>query len=296
MLGIAAHERAALQFEDLASAMDAGLPVSSLGGDPAHGDRVVHGILRRRGVALSAMEDAVLLAAWRAGRTSDQLRRRAAARLQRAEQLRSLWAATRYPLLLAGMAIVTTTATMAITGPELLIGLLVIYALIAGVVFAVYRAAKTGAPWLQRLTWLHALLQGLAELPYLETLQALYGAGVDLREAHTTAVASVQDGDLGRRLAIADRLIQSGQPLREGLQQAVALHPETRSLLATGELAGQLEDALGRAWQRRSAVTKRDLDRLCRWFGNALYGLVMVLVAAVVIRFYTGYFGRLGRF
>ena len=46
LFSIAADERASLQFEDVASALDAGLPITAIGGDPSAGDRVVHTALK----------------------------------------------------------------------------------------------------------------------------------------------------------------------------------------------------------------------------------------------------------
>jgi type II secretory pathway component PulF len=295
MFGIAAHERAALQFDDLASALDAGLPLSAFGGEPTLGDRVLHGILQRRGVRLSATEDSVMMHSWRAGRASQQLRHRAAARRQQAELRRGLWQSVRYPLLLAGMGLLICITTMTFVGPWPLVSLLLLYGSLGGAVFAVVRASRSGALWLRRLPWLHALMQSLAELPYLETLRALYGAGVDLRQAHAAATATVPPGELSQRLQIVNGMVQIGQPLREGLQQALALHPETRSLLTTGEQAGQLEDALERAWQRRSTVTQRDLTQLSRGLGYAAYALALGITMLLIINFYTGYFARIGR-
>ena len=77
---IAADERSALHFDDLASAFDAGLPLHNLGGDAKAGDRVLHDILKQRGVVLSTTEDAVLLAGWRAGRAGAALRSRSVGR------------------------------------------------------------------------------------------------------------------------------------------------------------------------------------------------------------------------
>ena len=60
LLTAAADERAAMQFEELASAIDAGLSLESLGGDPGAGERVVQTLLTKRKVRLSASEDAVI--------------------------------------------------------------------------------------------------------------------------------------------------------------------------------------------------------------------------------------------
>ncbi len=60
-------EHAAQQFEDIASALDAGLPVQAIDGDPTLGDAVLHSILQQRRVALTTTESAVLAAGWRSG-------------------------------------------------------------------------------------------------------------------------------------------------------------------------------------------------------------------------------------
>ena len=57
MLSYRADEHAALVFDDLASALDAGLPLESLGGDPALGDQVLIDLARRRGVTLRSTEE-----------------------------------------------------------------------------------------------------------------------------------------------------------------------------------------------------------------------------------------------
>src|SRR5207245_873420 len=93
-------DRAALQFEDLASAMDAGLSPTQIGGQAGEGDLVLHGILRRRGVRLDSVETAVLTAGWRSGRAGETLRNRARARRDRAELTRRVQTGLRYPLLL----------------------------------------------------------------------------------------------------------------------------------------------------------------------------------------------------
>ena len=139
------------------------------------------------------------------------------------------------------------------------------------------------------------IASALGELPYLETLHALYAAGVPLAQAHTAAVAAVPLVSLQRRLQVADRVLQSGRSLTESLAQALALHTETRSLLATGEHAGQLEDALQRSLVRRRDVAARDIATNARRLGSAAYLLAVIFVIAIVFTFYLKLYGNLGR-
>ncbi len=293
LLSIGADERAALVFEDVASGLDAGLPLEAMGGDPQAGERALHGILSRRSVRLDRTEDLVLLHSWRAGKAPASLRARALARRQRVEFARLLWSGLRYPLLLAGMLLLASITTMAFVGPGVLIGLLTVYLLIAALLLWLRSAARSGSAVVGNLPVLGPLVLGVAELPYLETLGALYGAGVPLNEAHRAAVGTVPPGQVQARLQIADRILQGGQPLREALAQALALHTETRSLLSTGEHAGQLEEALGRALVRRRDVTGRGIAAVSRLAGQIAYVLAIVGVVVIVYRFYSSYFAMM---
>lgn len=295
LLSIGADERAALQFDDLASALDAGLPLPALGGDPTHGDRVVHGILGRRGVRLSPTEVVVIEHAWRAGRVAAALRLRATERRQRAESARTVWAGLRYPLLLVGLWLAASATTAPIVGPWFLVSALVVVAALAIGLWLLRAAVRRGDPRVARLPLAGRLVADFGELPYLETLHALYGAGVQLAAAHAAAVAAVTAGSVQQRLRIADGMLQRGQPLAEALAGAIALHPETRQLLATGEQTGQLEDALARALARRRGVAVRDLGALARRIGQVAYAVMVVAIVVLVFRFYSGYFGLLRR-
>lgn len=295
LFSIAANERAALQFDDLASALDAGLPVTTLGGDAAHGDRVLHGILQRRRIKLTPTEDVVLLHAWRAGRASAALRARAGERRQRAALARTIWAGLRYPFLLFVMILLASVATMALVGPWLSVGVMTAYAVAAVLFFLLRRAVRAGDPRIVKLPVVGPIVDGLGELPYLETLHALYGAGVQLAPAHAAAVAAVPPGAVQKRLAIADRILHGGRPLAEALDESLALNPETRSLLATGERAGQLEDALARALARRRDVTGRAIAETARRGGQVAYFIAVAGCVIVIFQFYTGYFALLRR-
>ncbi len=295
LLSIAADERAAVQFEDLASALDAGLPLASLGADPAAGEQAILLALRSRSVHVTPIESAVLLAAWRAGSVSAALRARAVERRRRAEFARAVWGGLRYPLLLAAMLLLASVATMAIIGKTFLIVVLASYCGIGALVYAVVRGARAGTPWATNLPIFGPLITGLGELPYLEALHGLYAAGIPILQANTTAVQTVRTGAVRERLLAADRVLQGGRTLGEALLQTGALHEETRSLLNTGERAGQLEDALRRALERRRQVATVAGQGAARLVGNVAYGIVIVAVIVLVFSFYSKLYGNLPR-
>lgn len=294
LLSIAADEHAAMVFEDLASALDAGLPLASLGGDPAAGDRVLHELAAARGVRLSPTEATVLQHGWRSGRGGEALRGRARERLQRAQFARSVWEQLRYPLLLFAMLFVASLATSAFVGTGIAVVLAIAYTAVAIAVFVVWRAARRGAAGVERWPFVGKLFVDLRELPYLETLHGLYGAGVPIVEAHAAAVGSVRMRDLRARLEIAQGLLQNGESLRDALAQSAALGVETRTLLANGELAGQLEEALSKALTRRQQVAARTLATAARRVGQVAYVVAVAGVVVIVFRFYGNYFSMIG--
>lgn len=291
MLWIGAHETAALQFEDVASALEAGLPLQTLGGDPTAGDRVLHQLLARRRVELTVSEATVLQHAWRAGTAAQALRTRAIERRRRAEFLGALWAGLRYPLLLLTMVTAMSFLLAPSFGPRLVASLVLAAVVAAG--WLVRSSLRGGVPWVAELPGLGPTLRDAGELPFLETLHALYGAGVPLLQAHTAALSTVAIPAVRDRLVVADRILQEGRPLHEALHTAVALHAETRQLLATGERAGQLEDALQRALTRRRDVVSRRVQLQSRWIGHTIYALAVLAVVWFLVDFYSGYFRAL---
>ena len=286
---IAANERAELCFQDLASALDAGLPLAAIGGAPNAGDRALHAAVAARGVRLTRTEDGVLMHGWRAGKAAATLRACAAGRAQRAAFGRQAWAGLRYPLLLAvALPFAAFAASWAVgKGPALAI--LGLYAILAAAFAWARRSVRAGAAWPRRLPWAAGLLDAATEIPYLETLHALYGAGVPLLQANAAAIESAPPGQAAARLRTADQVLRDGRPLHEGLATAMALHPESRKLLQTGETAGQLEDALARALQRRRDVHSRALATLGRGIGAVAYALVIAAVLWILVTFYGGY-------
>jgi type II secretory pathway component PulF len=298
LFSIAADERAAMQMEDLAAALEAGLKPADLGGDPGHGDGVVTAILQQRGVRTTRTEQLILAAGWRAGRIGAMLRGRAAQRQQRAEVGRTVWSGLRYPVFL----IVFASCASVILAPALKnywmpVLALAVWLLLMGAGLALLHAWRTGGEAWLRLPILGPLLQCAGELPYLETLHGLYASGIAVPAAHLDATRTVPIGAVRRRLEVVTRLLQEhGGGLAEALARAVALHPETRSLLQTGELAGQLEETLERILQRRRQFFARSLADAARWLGVLMYGLAAAFCISYVAWVYSSVLsGVLGR-
>lgn len=292
-LPIADDERAALQFEDLASALDAGLPLASLGGDVTAGERAVHTILRNRGVRLSASEDACFVASAKAGRIPAALRERAALRRDRAAFLRQIAGGLAYPLILLAVAIVVGILLAPLFGPGLPITIAGTLVALAALAWWVRRGLRGGEDrWLE-VPVLGPIARGLGEQTYLETLQGAYAAGIPVLDAHALATTTVAVAAVRVRLRKAEQLVRNGSTLTEGLAATQAVHPETLQLLGTGEHAGHLEEAAGRALRRRRDVVGRAITRLAKGSAFAIYGAGMAICVYMILSFWLSYFARL---
>lgn len=287
-------EQAALAFADLASALDAGLPLANLGGDAADGERVLTALLRRRQIELSAADASALEAAWVAGRGPAALRRLADQRQRRAAFVRSVRQSLRYPLALIAMSLlVATTAGSVFGGRWLPITAVLIAAGLATLIVCAVRGLRRGSERWRAMPLLGPLAQDLAEVPYLEILHSLYASGVPLLQAHARAVAGCPVASVQARLLAADHLLQQGRPLAEALATFSPVDSETQTLLQNGEHAGDLEGALQRALQRRRDVAERRTGQLARILGTAAYVVGASIAFATIWSFYSGYFAAL---
>lgn len=288
------HHKAALALDDMASALDAGLPLTAIGGNPDLGDHVLLDLAWQRGITLTPSEKIVLEAAWKGGKASQALRGRAIDRRRKAEFQEQIWSGLKYPLFLLGLMPVAAIATYAVIGPGFAITVACVYVLLGAVVLFFARKIGRGDANLERYPIIGGLLEDIRELPYLESLHALYGAGVPILEAHGTAIRSVHMRALRERLGMTQQHLTEGMELREALHRTSALCPETRSLLSTGEQGGQLEDALERALVRRREVAGRKLSSAARLTGQIAYALIVIGVVVLVFQFYGAYFSMMG--
>lgn len=288
-------EREALQLDDIASAINAGLPIATVltGADVTHG--LAPALRQQPGLTFSPAEAAMLAAAEVAGTMPACLRRMAEQRRQRGAFVRKLVGQVRYPIVVFLVAILAALATAPIRGQSYFSLLLTLAGIFAGLLFMAWllRRRIRDPHFDGRPALLGELLQDLGEVPYLQSLLGLYGAGVKVRQAHELAANSVGVPYIRYRLRAANAGLENHQPLTESLAAAHGVCAETQQLLATGEAAGELEDALRRALGRRLDCLERRLGRWATVIGNTVYILGAAYAIYLVFTFYSAYYGRL---
>lgn len=291
-------EREALRLDDIASALNAGLPLTAILKDADVAGGLALALKRQRDVTFAPGDEAMLEAAEVAGTMPACLRLMAELRRRRASFTRHLIARLRYPVFVLLAAVCAAIASAPIRGQSysslgltmggILVGLLLIFWWVRS---RVRDPNFDGGP-----APLQELLQELGEVPYLQSLLGLYGAGVKVQQAHELAANSVGVPYVRYRLRAANAGLAQNQPLTDSLAAAQALCPETQQLLATGEAAGELEDALRRSLGRRMDCLERRLGRWALAIGSTVYVLAAAYAIYLVLTFYAGLYGAvLGR-
>ena len=297
------NEHVADLLADVASAYDTGISARDILTGPATarlqgscdpGSSISEGLVAK-GLALAPHELVMIKTAEMSGNLPQVLRNIARRRHQRATRRRELRNRLAYPTLLLCVGLLVSFFAAAIGGGGWLPFVLVVAAVFA-VAYAVFlwvrsamRNPNTSGPPLFR-SW----LMDLGELPYLESMHGLYGAGINLMEAHDLATRTSPVARVRSQLDDAGTHLADGSPFAEALQQAGSLHIETRQLLAAAEPAGDLEGGLERASQRRQDSFDRNSRRLVKIGGTLIVCLVYGFVIWVIFDFYLGYFDRIG--
>ncbi|MHC4514478.1 MAG: type II secretion system F family protein [Planctomycetota bacterium] len=288
-------EREALRLEDIASAVNAGLPLTTILPATDLTSGFAAGLCQQRDITLSTTERAMLAAAEASGTIPASLGLLAEQRRRRAGFARNLGRQSRYPLILVFVAILAAFATAPVRGQSYVSLLLAVMGVFAVVVLSGWFVRRRisnpnfdGGP-----APLRELLQDLAEVPYLQSLLGLYAAGVKVHEAHQLAANSVAVPYVRHRLRAANTGLESNRSLAESLARSNALCLETQQLVTTGEAAGELEDALRRSLQRRLDCLERRLGRWATAIATTVYALAAAYAIYLVFAFYGNYYGRL---
>lgn len=297
-------ERESYLFADIASAADAGLTADQILNGPA--TATLPGTVRNagtlteglcaKGLQLDPHEMLMLETAEQAGSFSKVLRILATQRAQRASRNREIRRRMAYPIFLLCFAgVVGYIGSMALQQgywPLLVAASIVVGTIVATIVIVrqtVHNPDRGLVPPIRNL------ILALGELPYLQSMHGLYGAGVKLHEAHALALETCPVNGVRTRLEETGRAMSNGSTLSEALQMCTALHAETRQMLASAEASGDLESSLERAAERRQTSVDVLTRRLLTFGIVAIQVLAYGFGAYVVISFYSGYLDMFDR-
>jgi len=124
-------------------------------------------------------------------------------------------------------------------------------------------------------------------------MEALLNAGVTIIEAWDLAAAASGSPALRRFVSESRNDWVSGRPPGETLSNRPEFPTAFASLYQTGEISGQLDDALRRSHALFQDEGARKLKTFIFGLAGVLVGLVFLLVAIQIVSFYMGYFQQI---
>lgn len=155
--------------------------------------------------------------------------------------------------------------------------------------------------------WWRALMERLLQaVPILGTarrslaiarlsvaLEALLNAGVTIIEAWELAASASGSPAIRRAVRKATPEWQSGTPPSETISSRPEFPATFASLYHTGEMSGQLDDALRRTHTLYQDEGSRKMKAFIFGSAGILVGLVFLMAAIQIVRFWMGYFQQI---
>jgi type II secretory pathway component PulF len=125
-------------------------------------------------------------------------------------------------------------------------------------------------------------------------LEALISAGVNIVEAWDLAATASGSPALRRTVENWKPQIEAGRTPAEVLNECPKFPEMFANLYATGEVSGQLDDALRRLYSYYNEEGTRKLHAFAQWTPRLVYFLVILIIAYKIIQFWTGLYGQHG--
>jgi len=304
-------KKKAFFFRELATLVDAGVPISRAAGlagghaDPRLGVCLTQA-LDQGGLLSTALGrhpyyfgefERALVAAGEAGGSLDlRLKDLAQALESQTALLQKVLSTLWYPLIVLHMAIfVPTLPLLVMQGPTPYLAatlgtLIPLYAL-AGLLFVAWRLGFR--PWVEwvlgRIPFLGSTLRVLAAARFLDCLGQLYEAGLPVPRCVALAARSSGNTLYAARVAPAAQKIESGLTLSQALSQTGGLSSMALQMLQTGEESGQLPEMLARTATWMHGEVEHTAQKVMTLLPVLIMLGVGALVGFMVIRFYAGH-------
>lgn len=206
-----------------------------------------------------------------------------------------------YPILLLHLTVLLPPAYLLVRDGldrylAAVVPIFVVAYLVLGVGWWLYRgftAAEAGRMkrdrFLLGLPGISNAFRSLALAEYAHAFAILFSAGVPMPETLARAAEATRNRVFraaGRR--VCER-VRAGGTVQEGLASELGVFPQSFvQAVAVGERAGKLEEALDQAAERARDDAERATMALAVATGVVAYGVAVLAVAWVVIRFFTG--------
>jgi type II secretory pathway component PulF len=174
-----------------------------------------------------------------------------------------------------------------------------LYAIAGFIIYAMQ--GRHGEAWrsgvesiLRRVPLLGAARRNLCLARLASALEALISAGVSILKAWPLAAAACGSPALRRTVESWTPALLQGQTPSEALQASAEFPELFSNMYHTGEVTGTLDDTLRRLHVLHREEGSRQLQSVADWMPKIVYGLVALVVAWQVVRFWTGYFRQIG--
>ncbi len=261
-----------------------------------------HDALVHAGNWLSEFDISLIGAAEKSGRLDAVFRMLSEYYTNRAKLTRQLVGALLYPAFLFHFAVLIFPFPKLFLTGNLFVYLLQTFGIfipLYAVIFFVIVAAqgRHGESWraflesvLRPIPLLGSARRSLALARLAAALEALISAGVTVIEAWELAAAASGSPAMKREVASWKPALQAGQTPAEIVGTSREFPELFANLYSTGEVSGQLDDALRRlhAFYQEEAVRK--LQLIVQWLPKIVYLIVALGIAWKVISFWSGYF------
>ncbi len=177
-----------------------------------------------------------------------------------------------------------------------------VFGVLYGVVFSLIYACqgKRGERWrslvesfMGPIPLLGTARKYLALSRLASALEALTGAGVSIVKSWELAGAASSSSRLQREISGWKGRLESGATPADLVNQSRCFPQIFANLYRTAEQSGKLDDALARLHTYFQEEGFRTLRFFTRLLNGTIYGLVVLLVAYFVIRFWLNYFGQI---
>jgi type II secretory pathway component PulF len=174
-----------------------------------------------------------------------------------------------------------------------------IYALAFFIVYALQ--GRHGEHWrsvveslVRRIPMFGKARHNLALARLASALEALITAGVSIVEAWELAAAASGSPALRRAVMKWRPDVDAGVTPAEVVRHCREFPSVFANVYHTGEVTGSLDDALRRLHTLYQDEGERQLKAVAEWTPKLIFLIVAMVVAWQVIRFWTGYFDRIG--